>query len=192
MKQVLKHLVVICLFVFLLCSFAACSNATDATISNQTMPDDAEVKDITTSKATEETSESMGSVDATKGEVIVYDDKGLLIEYRGILHSKETALQISLYFENNTDKDLYISFGDCLINRSGIGLGNTAIHLPANSVYLVGPNYNYVIDIDDLEAYGIDVIETVSFELEICENKYYGEEFLILPITIIDNVSIYQ
>lgn len=191
MKQLFKHLVIILTFVLLFCVFTACSKEDNTSITPSATQNNVEM-DADTITEKEDSTEANSSVNASKGETIVYDDKGLLIEYRGLLHSKETKMQISLYFENNTNKDLYISFSDCLINRSGIGLGNTAINLPANSVYLVGPNYNYVIDVEDLEAYGIDTIESISFELEICENQYYGEEFLILPITIIDNVSIYQ
>ena len=93
------------------------------------------------------------SVDATRGEVVVYDSEGFYVEYRGLIYDRGD-FQISLYFENETGERLFSSLGNCLINRNSISLGNSAIEMVDNSTYLVGPNFNYVIDESDFEAYG--------------------------------------
>lgn len=77
-----------------------------------------------------------------------------------------------------------------MINRSSVGVGNSAVELLNHSTYLVGPNANYIVQLKDLDAYNISTISEIDFTLDIWKNQFYGDEFLTLPVSIAEDAAI--
>lgn len=72
-----------------------------------------------------------------------------------------------MYVENNRDSEIYVSLADTLVNGFSMKLSNNGVNLPAHSKYLADPNFDLIIDTEDLEAYGISSIDTLSSTLTI-------------------------
>lgn len=142
------------------------------------------------SEATATQSKEEIHIDASAGDVVIYDKDGLYIEYRGLVQASDKKAQLSLYFDNMTGEDLFISLDNLRLNRNNFSAGNTAIELLDDTSYLVGPNYNNVIDIDDLKAYGITSIESVAFELEVHTGGWAGKDVLFLSVSADDMYAV--
>lgn len=72
-----------------------------------------------------------------------------------------------MYVENNREREIYVSLADTLVNGFSMKLSNNGINLPAHSKYLAAPNFDLIIDTEDLEAYGITSITDIKSNLQI-------------------------
>ena len=127
------------------------------------------------------------NLDYNAGETLIYDSDGLLVEYTGLTEYSDHSLLIGVRIENTTGKELSIDFQKCLINQSNIGLGNSIAIVPSDSNYLVGPNFNFVITIDDLRQYEISTITSLSFDFVSYADEDYSSPYLSFPVTIEEN-----
>lgn len=105
-------------------------------------------------------------------EILNQDD--VYVEYRGIAEYSKSSWIINLYVENNRDSEIYVSLADTLVNGFSMKLSNNGINLPAHSKYLAAPNFDLIIDTEDLEAYGISSIDTISSNLTI-KTSMFGD-----------------
>ena len=111
--------------------------------------------------------EFLGEVkdEQTGKEILNQDD--VYVEYRGIAEYSKSSWIINLYVENNRESESYVSLADTLVNGFSMKLSNNGINLPAHSKYLAAPNFDLIIDTEDLEAYGITSITDIKSNLQI-------------------------
>ena len=111
--------------------------------------------------------EFLGEVkdEQTGKEILNQDD--VYVEYRGIAEYSKSSWIINLYVENNRESEIYVSLADTLVNGFSMKLSNNGINLPAHSKYLAAPNFDLIIDTEDLEAYGITSITDIKSNLQI-------------------------
>ena len=122
------------------------------------------------------------SEDKTKNEIDIkgtgttlIDEDGYYVEYRGIEESEDEYI-INLYMENNADEDLNYVFDETSINGFDIIVRNSYIKIPSKSKHLTIPNYEMIIDKEDLAAYNIDEIEDISCTFKVM-SKDLNEEY---------------
>ncbi|WP_296878433.1 hypothetical protein [Thomasclavelia sp.] len=121
--------------------------------------------------------------------IVLLDQDNIYIEYRGIIEYSLETWMMNIYIENNKDSDVYIIFSDSLINQSEIGFSNGYATIKANSKYLSEPNFDFLIDLEDLNAYSIDSIDNLSFQLSIY-TELLGDLILEKSIELTPNKSI--
>ena len=67
-----------------------------------------------------------------------------------------------------------------------MGLSNNGTGIPAKSKYLAEPNFNFIIDLEDLAIYDITTLETLYFNLTIEDGTSY-ETIIEVPINLAIN-----
>ena len=60
-----------------------------------------------------------------------------------------------------------MALADTLIDNNDIGLANNYVTIPAHAKYMTEPNFQMVIDTDDLNTYGISAINKISGNLKL-------------------------
>ena len=130
---------------------------------------------IFASDATEDTSQDASQV--------LVDQDGILVEYRGIEEYSSESWIINLYVENNTENDFYLSLDNTLINGNLVPISNNGINIQAGSKYLSEPNFELVIDTDNLAEYGITEVSDISFDVDV-RTDIFGDEILNIPAEI--------
>ena len=115
------------------------------------------------------------------------DQDGIYVEYRGISEYSDSSWIINLYVENNRDTDFYLSLRNVLINGYKVSISNNGGNIQAGSKYLSEPNFDLVLDTDNLSAYGICKIDNISFDVYI-STSMFGDEILSVPI-ILENIN---
>ena len=115
------------------------------------------------------------------------DQDGIYVEYRGISEYSDSSWIINLYVENNRDTDFYLSLRNVLINGYKVSISNNGGNIQAGSKYLSEPNFDLVLDTDNLTAYGICKIDNISFDVYI-STSMFGDEILSVPI-ILENIN---
>lgn len=141
---------------------------------------------------------AMGSVACPQQEVYaneenanestsLVDQDGIYVEYRGISEYSDSSWIINLYVENNRDTDFYLSLRNVLINGYKVSISNNGGNIQAGSKYLSEPNFDLVLDTDNLAAYGISQIDNISFDVYI-STSMFGDEILSVPITL-ENIN---
>lgn len=111
--------------------------------------------------------EAYANEETTNESKTLVDQDGIYVEYRGIAEYSKSSWIINLYVENNRDSEIYVSLADTLVNGFSMKLSNNGINLPAHSKYLAAPNFDLIIDTEDLEAYGITSITDIKSNLQI-------------------------
>ena len=125
-------------------------------------------------------------VDVTKGNNTIINEDGLVISFDGILkHNKK--LLVGLTFDNTTGKDLYISMSNLKFDRTAISAGNTSVELLDDTLYTVGPHFNFVVDQEDVTS---NKINKLSFALTIWTGGWYKEPYATYLITITANLTL--
>lgn len=128
-----------------------------------------------------------GTVDTTSygtGQVL-YEDDNVYVEYCGIVEYSESTWILNLYIENKLDSEIYVLVADSMVNGYSINFANNGIFIPANSKYLSSPNYDVVIDLDDLQAYGIYSLDSITFALSVRTDMFgdtLAETDVFLPV----------
>lgn len=105
----------------------------------------------------------------------VLNNEDVLVEYRGISEYSSTSWVINLYVENKTEKELYVSVNDAIVNDYNITIANSNQSIPAGSKYLARPNFDYIIDTEKLVDCGIEKMTNISFTIDIREDRI-GED----------------
>ncbi len=144
-----------------------------------------QIKENEASTSTDTASEKEPPVKA-KENMVLLDQNGIYVEYRGIAEHSDESWILNLYAENNTDAEIYLTTDDCLINNASMGLSNNGTGIPAKSKYLAEPNFNFIIDLEDLAIYDITTLETLSFNLTIEDGTSY-ETIIEVPINLAIN-----
>ena len=88
-----------------------------------------------------------------------------------------------MYAENNTDNEIYLALSDTLINGFSMKLSNNGQSIPSHAKYLASPNFDLIIDTEDLDSYGIDSIETLTSTLCI-KTSMLGNIVAEVPVDI--------
>ena len=123
-------------------------------------------------------------VDKEPEPIVLYDDHGIYIEYRGLEDYYNSSAIINLYFENNSPDELFISQEKMMCNRVNLHSINGLIDLEKNSVFLSLPNYHFVIDYNELKQNGIKSIESIDFILDINRGSWVDEQSTRIPVHI--------
>lgn len=103
----------------------------------------------------------------------IINEKDFYVEYRGIWKHSDESYVVNLYVENNSDDKICVTISNFLVNKYNLSLANNWSTIVSNSRYLASANYNFVLDVENLEQYQIDEID----ELDICVSIY--TEFLV-------------
>lgn len=147
-----------------------------------------ESEDTTTEAATiEDETDSSNALEAAGDNNVLLDEDGVHVEFRGIEEYSSSSYIVDLYIENNTDSAIYVSIRDGLVNNYSIGFANNGNTIEAGAKYLASANFDYIIDVDDLEAYGITTIENLDFNLYI-STEMFGDVISETPVSL--NVSV--
>ncbi len=128
-------------------------------------------------------------VDEPAPNVMLLDQDGIYAEFRGIYEHSSQSWIVNLYIENNRDSEIYFSLRDGLINKFSMGFSNNGITVPANGKYLAGPNFDLIIDLDELAEYGVTEIETLEFVLHISTDMF-GDTICDIPVSLNVNKKI--
>ena len=116
---------------------------------------------------------------------VLYNENGIYIEYRGIAHYSRKSWIVNIYVDNSSGKDIYVDTNNVRINRFAIGLSNDGARITDGSIYLANPNYDFIINVEDIKEYGISAIEKIEFDLRIYEGSWIsGEQIAEVPITL--------
>ena len=116
---------------------------------------------------------------------VLYEDDSVYVEYCGIVEYSKSTWILNLYVENKLDSQIYIFLSDNMFNGYSINFANNGVFLPANSKYLSSPNFDLVIDLDDLQAYGISTLDSITFALSVCTSMFgdtLAETDIFLPV----------
>lgn len=97
-------------------------------------------------------------------ESTIINEKDFYVEYRGIWKHSDKSYVVNLYVENNSDDEICVTISNFLVNKYKVSLANNWPKIVPNSRYLASANYNFVLNVEDLEQYQIDEID----ELDIC------------------------
>ena len=116
------------------------------------------------------------------GEVLL-DKNDVYVSYCGIYEYSTQSWIINLYLENNRDSSVYLDLDDVLVNGYNVKLSNGNNSIPSGSKYLAGPNFDYIINTEDLSAYGIEQIETITFNLRI-KDSWAGDAIYETPVSL--------
>ena len=100
------------------------------------------------------------------GNIVLYD-KSVYVEYRGFYKESDNKLIVNLCIENNSEKEIAVSLDNFLINRYNISLGNGWCKIISHSRYLASANYDFLVDVEDLDLYHISSVEELDFTLQI-------------------------
>ena len=87
--------------------------------------------------------------------------------------------------ENNTDEDLSYVFDETLINGFDIVVYNSYIKIPHNSKHLTIPNYEMVINKEDLAAYNIEEIKDINCTFKVM-SKDLDKDFWQTDLDILE------
>ena len=109
-----------------------------------------------------------------KGDVI-YDKDGVYIEFRGIVRDSKSRYILNLFIVNSTNDEIevtvtYNASGNkysILVNRCDMPIGNCGVSVEKNSALLTGTDFKYLLDTEDFEMYGIDIVTHLEFSLDI-------------------------
>ena len=123
------------------------------------------------------------------GEVL-YDDKGIYIEYKGIYEYSKSSWIVDLYIENNTEEDVYVTLMNGRCNRFDTGFSNNGNKIIADSVYRASAKYQFIIDIDDLKIYDIDHLNSVDFNLDISTAWIGGDQIANVPVKLVVDMDL--
>ena len=124
-----------------------------------------------------------GSDSVIKDGEVLLNESDVHVSYCGIYEYSTQSWIINLYLENNRDSRVYLDLDDVLVNGYNIKLANGNISIPSGGKYLAGPNFDYIIDTEDLSAYGIDKIETITFNLRI-KDSWAGDSIYETPVSL--------
>ena len=119
-------------------------------------------------------------------ELLNQDD--VHVQYCGISDYSSSSKIVNLYIENNRDSAICVSLSDVLINGYNINLSNNNAPVPAHTKFLAFPNFELIIDTDDLEAYGISEINTITGNLKI-KTSMFGDIISETPVDLTKNES---
>lgn len=142
--------------------------------------------DESTSSQENEEGATTQETEATPNEpvnIVLMDADDIYVEFRGIEEYSSQSWIVNLYVENNRDSEIYVSLRDCQINKFSVEFANNGISIPANGKYLAAPNFDLIIDLDDLAAYGINTIETLDFNLRI-STEMFGDVISETPVNL--------
>ena len=112
---------------------------------------------------------------------VMLDQDGIYVEYRGFEKYSTHSYVISLYIENNRDTAFYFSLGNTMVNDYLLSVANNGIEIPAHSKYMTYPQFDLVVDIDDLNACGITDVYSFRTTLEI-ETERNGTMICSVPV----------
>lgn len=126
---------------------------------------------VTASKVTDEKEN-----ETVEEKKVLFDDNNIFVEYRGIEEYSSDSWIINLYVENNTDSDFYLSTRNVLINNCTVGLSNSVVEIKKGTKYLAEPNFNFVLNLENLEPYNIKSVDSINFELYM-SHEILGEAF---------------
>lgn len=101
-----------------------------------------------------------------KGTVLL-DSDDAYVEYYGISEYSSQSWIVDLYVENRRDTEICLALADTLIDNNDIGLANNYVTIPAHAKYMTEPNFQMVLDTDDLNTYGISAINKISGNLKL-------------------------
>ena len=114
-----------------------------------------------------------------------YNENGIYIEYKGIAHYSKKSWILNIYVDNSSGKEIYVDTNNVRINRFSVGLSNDGARITDGSIYMANPNFDFIIDIEDLKEYEVSAIEKIEFDLRIYEGSWItGEQIAELPITL--------
>ncbi len=168
MKKTLIYCI-ICLI--LIAGIAGCSSNNESASQNKEEPtQNNEKQEISDENETNNNEEQ-----ENQESVVLLDQDNIYIEYRGIIDDSTGGLMLDIYIENNRSSDIGINFDDSLINQYQVELPNSITTVKANSKYLSKANYDFLIDLNGLKAYGAKSIDTINFELDVYEASSYDE-----------------
>lgn len=114
---------------------------------------------------------------------VLLDQDNIHVEYLGIDEYSSQSWIVNLYAENNTDNEIYLALSDTLINGFSMKLSNNGQSIPSHAKYLASPNFDLIIDTEDLDSYGIDSIETLTSTLCI-KTSMLGNIVAEVPVDI--------
>ena len=129
---------------------------------------------------------SSATVTENASQVLV-DQDDIYVEYRGIVEHSSSSWVINLYVENNRDNDFYLSLRNVLINGCKMSISNNGGTIQSGSKYLAEPNFDLVLNTDDLSAYGISQITDISFDVHVT-TEMFGDVILTTPV-LLENVD---
>ena len=112
---------------------------------------------------------------------VMLDQDGIYVEYRGFEKYSTHSYVINLYIENNRDTSFYFSLGNTMLNDYLITVANNGIEIPAHSKYMTLPQFDLVIDVDDMNACGITTLYSLRTTLEI-ETERNGDMICSMPV----------
>lgn len=125
---------------------------------------------------------STGETVISNGQVLI-DNEDVTVSYCGISKFSDSSYIINLYMENKSDTEKYIDTDDILINGYSMRIANTNYAVPAHCKFLASPMFKFIIDVEDLETYGISNIETIDFTLNI-KNEWSGDSLYSTPVNL--------
>ena len=127
--------------------------------------------------------ETYANEETTNEAITLVDQDGIYVEYRGIAEYSKDSWIINIYVENNKDEDFYLSLNNTLVNGYRVPLSNNGSDIQAGSKYLSEPNFDLILDTEDLAAYGISKIENIKFDVDI-STSMFGDEILNTPVDL--------
>lgn len=113
---------------------------------------------------------------------IILDENDILVKYTGIKEYSADSWIVNVSVENNRDSSIYFQLRDIQINSFSLDLSNNGITIPAHSKYIAFPNFNLIIDVDDLDSYGITSIDDLDFTVDI-STSFIGEKICEVPFS---------
>ena len=136
-----------------------------------------------------ENGEQVNVWDDSSKSITLLSEDDVTAEFRGIYEKSNKSWIINLYVENNKESEIYPSIKDVLINDCMISLSNNGRTIPAGTKYLAGPSFDFIIDTEDLEYYGVTHIDEIDYILEIRESMF-GDVYYSTPVKIVMNKEV--
>lgn len=122
-------------------------------------------------------------------EIPLLEMNDVYVEYRGIFEYSSQSWIVNLYIENNRNTEIYVDLDDFLVNGYYVPLRNNNNSITASSKYLAGPSFQYIINTDLLNQYGIKTIESIEFVLKIKEG-WVGDSFYEAKVALKMNKTV--
>ena len=166
MKKLLA--IVLCVSMFMV---AGCGGSSEKTASGdsstETVKSENQSEAYSETESEETSAEEETEEDTTVETVVLLDENDIYVEYRGLAEYSSTSWLVNLYIENNSDVEIYVSLRNVLVNDCKVSIANNSATIQPESKYLVEPNFDFVLDIEDVVLYGLSNIDTIEYDLEI-------------------------
>ena len=128
--------------------------------------------------------EATGDNDNVPTDVVLLDQDGVLVEFRGIEEDSSNSWIISLYIENNREDEIDVDLLNLQVNHYKMSYANGISSLSPGEKYLSVPNYDVILSVDDLQSCGITNIENISFDINVSPTGDWETLICEKPVSI--------